>query len=474
MKRLTPGTRMAVFGLAGHLYFIQGFTSDPKAMQAVFASIKNGRVTPLLPNSNTDQSALTDSLTDPASSAANITNASLIATGSISAMLDEMTNSQTTNRINQTIQAFEQLGTWLGNFPGRKNVIWFSAAFPLGVNPGVNWANATDIPGEQSTQFQLMLNILTQAQVSVYPVDPQGLQSNSAFQASDVRPQQASNFAGNVDSFNNNQVATHSTMQSIAFQTGGQPFYNQNDLGKAVDNAINDGANYYTLAYSPSDHKNGGEWRSIKVDLNGELAKAGYTLSYRRGYFAENTKVPAYRTGTGTVSAVKFTPQTERRNYIHDAMTRGAPLSTDILFTARVLPHSTRPDDTLAADNVLDPKTPLAPPYRRFDVDAAAMPKYFTLTKQTNGNYLGAIELAVFVYTPDGKLINVAAKKLKLNLTPEDYEKFEKNVVGVHVEVSAPAAKDSVLRIGLQDVPSSKIGAVEVATASVKNLPPEN
>jgi VWFA-related protein len=474
MKRLVPGTRLAVFGLAGHLYFIQGFTSDPKAMQAAFASIKNGKMTPLLPDSNTDANALTDSLTDPGSTATNTTSSSAIMTGSISMLLDAMTTSQTSNRVTQTIEALITLGKWLEGFPGRKNVIWFSAAFPLGVDPNVSWANSTDIPGVDSNEYQLMVNTLTQAQVSVYPVDPRGLQSNTAFQASDVRPNQMGNFAGNSASFNANKDAEHSTMQAIASDTGGVPFYNGNDLGKAVDNAINDGANYYTLAYSPSEHKTGGEWRSIQVALNGDLAKAGYTLSYRRGYFAENTKHADYKTGAGTVSTVNFTPQREAHNYARESMTRGAPMPTDILFTARVLPHSARPEDTLVAGNVQDPKTPMAPPYRRFDVDVAAMPKYFTLTKQANGNYIGAIELAVFVYSVDGKLINTAAKKLSVNLTQEAYEKFEKNYVGVHLEVSAPAEKDSVLRIGFQDVPSNHIGALEVATASVKNLPPQN
>lgn len=475
MKRLTPGTRLAVFGLAGHLYFIQGFTSDPKVMQAVFASIKNGHVTPLLPNSNTDANAITDATTDPGVSAtSSASSSSALMTGSLSLLLDEITNSQTTNRVNETIEAFNTLGHWLENFPGRKNVIWFSASFPLGVNPSVGWANSTDIPGEDSVQFQLMVNTLTQAQVSVYPVDPRGLQSNTAFQASDVRPNQMGNFASTSASFNASHAAEHATMQAIASDTGGVPFYNGNDLGKAVDNAINDGANYYTLAYSPSEHKTGGEWRSIQVSLNDDLAKAGYTLSYRKGYFADNTKVPAYKTGSGTVSTVNFTPQREAHNYAREAMTRGAPLPTQILFTARVLPHSTRPEDTLAAGNVVDPKTPLAPPYRRFDVDVAAMPKYFTLTKQESGNYTGAIELAVFVYSVDGKLINTTAKKLSINLTPDAYAHFEKNYVGVHVEVSAPAEKDSVLRIGFQDVPSNHIGALEVATSSVKNLQPLN
>ena len=114
-------------------------------------------------------------------------------------------------------------------------------------------------------------------------------------------------------------------MQAIAASTGGVPFYNGNDLGKAVDNAMNDGANFYTLAYTPSEQKNGGEWRSIQVALNGALSKAGYTLSYREGYFAQNTKQPEYKTGAGTVATSNFTPQHARFDYVHESMTRGAP-----------------------------------------------------------------------------------------------------------------------------------------------------
>jgi hypothetical protein len=318
-----------------------------------------------------------------------------------------------------------------------------------------------------------MVNTLAQAQVSVYPVDPRGVMTNTAMQASNTAPNQISALATGTTRFNLGKDAEHSTMQAVAADTGGEPYYNRNNLAEAVKDAIDSGANYYTLAYSPSEHKTGGEWRSIQVALTGDLAKQGYHLSYRRGYFAEDTKVKAYKTGTGTVSAAAFAPQQQAHLYARESMSRGAPAPTDILFTARVLPHSARPEDTLAAGNVLDPKTPLAPPYRRYDVDVAAMPKYFTLTKQTNGNYTGAVELAVFVYSSDGKLMNTTAKKLTLNLTQEAYEKFEKNVVGVHAEVSAPAEKNSVLRIGFQDVPSNKIGALEVATASVKNLPPQ-
>ena len=204
--------------------------------------------------------------------------------------------------------------------------------------------------------------------------------------------------------------------------------------------------------------------------LNGDLAKAGYTLSYRRGYFAENTKHPDYKTGTGTVSTANFMPEHETHNYARDAMTRGAPMPTDILFYSAGAAALSGPGRHAGRWQRARARTPLAPPFRRFDVDVAAMPKYFTLTKQASGNYARAIELAVFVYSPDGKLIkNTTAKKLTLNLTQDAYDKFEKNAVGVHVEVSAPADKNSVLRIGPREMclPTT-LARWEVATASVK------
>ena len=82
MKHLAPGTRLAVFGLAGHLYFMQGFTTDSKAMQAVFASIKNGQVSTLLPNSSTDTTALNEALTVPGTASAT-DNSSALMTGAV-------------------------------------------------------------------------------------------------------------------------------------------------------------------------------------------------------------------------------------------------------------------------------------------------------------------------------------------------------------------------------------------------------
>lgn len=475
VKHVTPGTRIAIFGLSNQLYLLQGFTSNPKILQAALGNNKVVQNSSMAANSSTDGTALLDSMTDLGSTPDVGSATSALMTSNIQTFLENVTVSQTISRFQLTLEAFTALGHWLSNFPGRKNLIWFSEAFPLGVVPNVSFQNKDEIPGEDSDQFRAMTNLLTQARVSVYPVDPRGLQTDPAFEQGDVLPNQISAAASASPAFYNQKASEHTTMQVFASDTGGVPFYNRNNLSAAVTDAINDGANYYTLAYTPTEHKTKGEWRSIHVELSSEASHRGFRLSYRRGYYAENlTQGADKQIGKASLTTAAFTSRAAGQNYARSAMLHGAPAPTDIPFTTRVLPHSTATSDTLAASNVLDPKSPIAPPFRNFDVDAAAMPRYFTLTQQPNGNYTGALELAVFVYSLDGKLINTTAKKFTFDFTPDMYAHFTKNVVGIHVEVSTPAKSDSILRIGLQDVPSNRIGAVEVPTAAVRNLAPAN
>ena len=54
-------------------------------------------------------------------------------------------------------------------------------------------------------------------------------------------------------------------MEAMAEDTGGTPFYNTNGLTQAVQKAIRNGSNYYTLTYSPNDTVWDARFRAIKV-----------------------------------------------------------------------------------------------------------------------------------------------------------------------------------------------------------------
>ena len=79
-----------------------------------------------------------------------------------------------------TLNAFDMLARYLIGIPGRKNVIWFSGGFPLNVEPNVNEADPNDSVVRNDDEVRKTDNLLTRAQVAVYPVDARGLTTDPA------------------------------------------------------------------------------------------------------------------------------------------------------------------------------------------------------------------------------------------------------------------------------------------------------
>jgi VWFA-related protein len=75
--------------------------------------------------------------------------------------------------------------------------------------------------------------------------------------------------------FRNQLSGEHDTMEQIAEFTGGRAFYETNGFEQALLAAAEDGANYYTLSYSPSNRKFDGRLRKIHV----QVARKGLHLS---------------------------------------------------------------------------------------------------------------------------------------------------------------------------------------------------
>jgi hypothetical protein len=378
-------------------------------------------------------------------------------------------------RMEYTLDAFDTLGHYLAAFPGRKNLIWFSGSFPLTIVPDLNLANPFMVMGgDMEAEYRETTNLLTKAEVAVYPVDARGIMMDPSLDAAPSGAGTAKHpekFASDMSSFGDSQAREHQTMQAIAADTGGQAFFNTNDLASAVSKAIDAGSNFYTLMYSPANHSLDGEYRTIKVELSDAARDKGIKLSFRQGYFAEDGGKSSKVTET---ASVKDPTEVDRPafSYVAAAMSRGAPMPSDILFRVRVLPASTSTEDSLAPDNKPDPKVAFKGPYRRYDIDISAIASYFSLPLQPNGHRTDKVEFLAFVYDTDGKLLNVIGKTVSLDLKPEEYQKFLDSKIGFHLEVSAPAKGEAYLRIGIHDILANKFGVVEVPTSAVIHLPP--
>ena len=477
VRKADPGTRIAIFGLNSRLTLLQGFTARPEVLKDAVEHKLIAHGSDLLDDpagTQTDQTKLSDALNDAAPPGGG--GADFAETVANVQQFETQTQSfQLQLRLQYTLDAFNQLAHYLSAFPGRKNLIWFSGSFPLDILPDDTVANPFASIASSEAEFRETSNLLTKAQIAVYPVDARGLMNNPVYNAAQSGHSisgNPGNFTKQISGFSASQSAEHTTMDQIAEQTGGQAFYNTNGLADAVASAVTAGSNYYTLTYSPTDHRSDGAYRSISVALVAAQAARGFKISYRHGYFASESGKPQQASATGATANVPGQAGPATGTYARTVLSRGAPEPTDIVFTARVLPSSMTTVEAVAPGNQLSSDSSVKGPFRNYGVDLAAFPKSFMLTLQDSGNRVGDIEFNVYVYSADGKLLNSNGRTVRLTVPPKNYTTFMQNALGMHLEVSVPVRTNAYMRVIIHDVPGDLYGAIEIPVSSVSRLSP--
>jgi VWFA-related protein len=473
VKHADPGTRIAIFGLASELILLQGFTSDPETLKNVVDHKLIPRASHLLddPVSGGDVDQPSDMIDASAPGMANIA-------ANMQQFEAQTAAFQLQLRAQYTLDAFNSLAHYLAAFPGRKNLIWFSGSFPLDILPDPTLNDPFSVMQLDEQEFRETTNLLTKAQVAVYPVDARGLMTLPAFSASNSGAKYARSptaFSAAVQKFGNSQAAEHSTMNLMAEDTGGRAFYNTNGLAQAVAKAVREGSNYYTLTYTPTNRKHDGSYRDIRVSV-APGKDTGLQLSYRHGYYDEDPALLAKKKSdlhdTATTTESASSSLRSGAAYARAAMARGAPTPEDLLFKVRVLPASTQAETSVANGNQLDPLTPAKGPFHRYVVDYAAIPSEFTMALQPDGTRTGEIAFLVNVYDRNGRMLNTNGRGFKVTMKPDAYKAFLGSAIQCRLEISVPDRAETFLRIGVEDVSTNRFGVVELPTADVSRLPP--
>lgn len=461
LDKAPPGTRIAIFGLTTGLYMLQGFTSDPQQLKAALGSKAGApQASQILsdptnggPGTNT---TLSDALTQQATLSGFVT-ADMIANAQ---RFEAFNNSFALDlRAKYTLGAFEELARYLVGIPGRKNVIWFSASFPLNVEPDPSLADPEDTVVRNDDELRKADNMLTRAQVAVYPVDARGLQAP---------PEQTgggSDAANQTMAFMTEQAQEHETMYAMAEETGGEAFVNTNGLTQALAQAIQMGSNYYTLTYTPSNQQWDERFRAIKVKIE-DQPKA--QLSYRNGYYADDPNA-RNKLVAGIAATAASQPTT-----MASAMIHGGPNPAEILFKVRIRPAATPPEATPLATNQTnpDPKVKIEGPFRSYGVDLVPDPKSVSCEAEANGNRHCALEIWTFVYNNEGEKLITMSDRVRTMLTPEDYEKLQTTGMAFHQQISVPVKGQYYIRTAIHDLTSDRVGAVEVPVATLSRLQP--
>lgn len=443
LHTIPAGTQIAVFTLASQLRMISGFTTDVATIEKALSLEKTPAQKRILGNSSEDiadqQIGETISAQIP----------------EIGEELNDFEQSRQSYQEEQqmgiTLGAFGELARYLSTVPGRKNLIWVSGGLSRALDPDLS-----RMSGSQAVRFATAIQAvnaeLTRARVAVYPVDARAVMnlpnSNLADAVAPVEMGEARDLAAAQGAAVNNDITTpqqwsesQQEMKLVAEDTGGEAFYNTNSVGKAVEAAIADGENYYTLGYAPPPAKNDGTFHTIRV----ALAEGKYELAYRRGYFATDSRQAGQETVTPSPMA--------------EAMEPGVPPLSQVVFQAQVLPagdaelHGLQPTPGPAGK----PAEPLHAPVTRYFVNYSIDPDQLVLKGLADGKEQANLEVVQAVYSPQGKRLNFTDVGLDVRLAGET----PSGAVRVRQEIDVPG-EPVQLELGVRDATSGRIGTLEI------------
>jgi VWFA-related protein len=426
LGEVTPGTRLAVFALSSHLRIVRGFTTDFSGISATLEDKKLGITPEVSRDLQTDANQYSDAeiLRQMRKS-----QAAPSAIDAVESFQRDEAAERASSRIEVTLQAFQQIARYLSAIPARKNLIWFSDNFPVSFFPDPRGRVAKNQDHIQKTS-----DMLTAAKVAIYPVSALGVLGDPTFDASKL--------AGSRRELEARLSVNQIAMETIAQETGGRAFYSTNALSDAVKDAVSNGSHYYTLTYSPANEKNDGKFRRIRVSL----ADGNYTLSYRRGYFADQ---PSH----------EFTSQEGADDPFVPLIGLGMPDFDQILFKVQVVPKNPQPPANAprAGNN-----TKLKAPFTRYDVNFAVALPDIAMGLDADGTRRGRIEIMIIAFGPGGNILNMVRKRSNLTMDPKVYEATQQVGMQVHEEIDAPLG-EIYLRAGIYDVNSGNCGTVGAA-----------
>jgi VWFA-related protein len=431
------GKPIALYLLTSRLVMVQGFTIEPDKLLKAADTMLPGTSHVLTTEAQRQhEEGLTAYVaaeaTESAPAAGDVSNSSMMAQMTQGKMQQfrDMESFQIADRANFTMAAFEAVSRAVSGYPGRKNLIWLSASFPIQIMADPKQESQ---PFRNSTSFMSELAksgaLLAKSRIAVYPVDVRGLQGRGVDISTSAPEANVYNYGANSDDYGKllaTQAAGFSeeraTMKNVAEQTGGEAFVGTNDLQLAMRRSIDDGSTYYTLAYTPDKIDPQTAYHRIDVKLD----RPGVKLAYRRGYYSSPQKAMPVEQGAAALRA---------------ALQPGMPQSTMLFLTATVLP----PDNT----------------HKDVRIRYVVNPNGVTFADIADQRKHLVLDCIAIAYDKDGKEVGHASDTLDGAIKAAAYETVMNNGIPAQQEIALPPGSYN-LRLGVMDRPSQQIGTVDV------------
>jgi hypothetical protein len=242
--------------------------------------------------------------------------------------------------------------------------------------------------------------------------------------------------------------AEWNTLNQIAADTGGKAFMGTNGIDQAIATAAEQGSNYYSISYTPSNHDYNGKFRKIKVNL----AQKEYHLHYRPGYFAADPRSPLKDTSHSARSA---------------SMQHGSPESHEVRFVARVAPVGPKVKvESAQAGKIFlasfkDRKVPGKVEIQHHTLDFAIDTADLRFTPLPNDVRHCVLDFMISSFDDEGRQLSGVLVVWTSDLKPDEYKNVMGGGVRIHQEVDIPASATS-LRLGIEDQSTQRLGTLEL------------
>lgn len=419
LRQLPTNVPVAVFLLGDRLRMLQKFTTDPRLLQhALSSAISNAGkdIAEINPADDPDAAGNSmggfDYLNDPI--LANMTALIRNFDQKVYAM-------QMTARVNRTGEALINLSRNVAGFPGRKNLLWMSSAFPMSVDPFRQ--------GELSAQadFQGLVGkvsrALSDANVAVYPIDLGGVQTLQVYRA-DARPPDVgpTGISGAVQRNVEQLDSQRDVMESLADGTGGKVCNGSNHLDDCIRKAMSDSSDFYEISYYPNSTTWNGAYRQIFL----KSRVHGAHLAYRNWYLATGEGNPDPKVQSAEL-------QGDCDDYLN---------ATAIPFTAKSLPADT--PDQLKFGFLIDPSA-LA----------------FSATGDDTRS--ASLEIAVCTLNKKGWPLKIMNYPVNPILTGQQYDAMVA-AGGLTQAIKVPGPRPAAVRLLVKDVTTGKLGSILIRT----------
>lgn len=404
IQGMPTGTRVAVLSMTNNLRILQSFTADRALLTAVIAA------TPYdLDGNATSRQSLAD----------------IGVRGKRGGTQDPNQCVQEDNRNQMVLESLDQIAVSSAAVKGRKNLIWFTVGAPAITDPNERPACLPDY----SRGLSNMYDLLTAAQVSVYPVDVVGVDSLGARQLSE---------------------------QMIAEATGGVAYSNTNDMATATLKALDNGANYYSIAYTPPNQKYNGAYHRIEVKMD----RPGVSLVFRNGYYADDLAKQKMPPGL----TLSLAPPPAYGGNMKAPMSRGLPTSEQILFSVGIEPSNVpaKPGDPPVL-GTLDEKLK-GKHLTRFGFQYVVPMQQIAFANGPDKTHKASLDFDIAVYDSNDKLLTGLSQIVKAALKDETYLQDVRNKEPMRLfqQIDLPPGQLFV-RVGVLDHTTNKVGTLELA-----------